>query len=336
MRSLLVLLLVAGAAHAGEFEDIGAKIARGELAPAAAIAAYEALGAKRPIEQMTDDAWAEAARLAERAGDPARARRDFEQVLAIGTDPRLVDRARAGIARLGEARWDAISNEHDALVAAIGSGGDPRASLERLEAIARDHPSYPRRADLLRFAASAWEREGEIDRALADLGGEPNAYARMLVRHDRDATAAIAKLRDPTMRAILEEEAAKMVRRHWLHRLAWLALGLCALAAAWVGRRSWRRLRSPPTEVIFVAPIALVIALVAQTGNPLVARAVWIIVLAGIAIGWIAGALATTRRALIVHAAIGALAALCVVYLAVDRGSLSSMIAETLRAGPQR
>jgi len=53
------------------------------------IDALEKLGAERPTSVWTDDAWTEAAQLAERQHDLARAKRDLEQAIAISTDPVL-------------------------------------------------------------------------------------------------------------------------------------------------------------------------------------------------------------------------------------------------------
>ncbi|MCX5741423.1 MAG: hypothetical protein NT062_02870, partial [Proteobacteria bacterium] len=100
----------------------------------------------------------------------------------------------------------------------------------------------------------------------------------------------------------------------------------------------WRRLVRPPIEVIFVAPIALVLVVVASTGNPLVAHAVATIAVAGLAIAWLSGALLDvrrTRRAIVLHAIVTLVATVCVTYLAIDRGSLATMVAETWRAVPQ-
>jgi hypothetical protein len=114
----------AGGASAGAAED-GAMAAREDAADRAfraaaqravagdpaAIDRFEALAAGRPITRWTDNAYAEAARLAEGAGGVARARRNLAQVVAVGTDGALVARARAALARLadttGGGRWDA-------------------------------------------------------------------------------------------------------------------------------------------------------------------------------------------------------------------------------------
>src|SRR5690349_12491981 len=94
----IVLMIAVGRAGADEatmdlaFREAEARAAAGDPR---AIDVLEALGAQRPITRWSDDAWSEAARLAERTGDFTRERRDLEQVVAIATDEALARRARA-------------------------------------------------------------------------------------------------------------------------------------------------------------------------------------------------------------------------------------------------
>ncbi|MCX5747878.1 MAG: hypothetical protein NT062_35890, partial [Proteobacteria bacterium] len=263
IRALVVALVVlvalttgsARADDAREFAAIDAGIARGELTVDAGITALEALGARRPVTRWTDDACAEAARLAERAGDLARARRDLACVIALGEDPRLVERARAALARLAPtAGWEVVVAEHDRLVASLATG-DPTRALEALEALVRAHPNYPRGIAARLTLARGWEAEGQLARAIPwlvdatqiaetplDRERTRTDLARTLVRHDHArARAAIADVVDPIMRTVLEDELASVVRRRWLHRAAWLALAIAAAAAVVAARRSWRR-----------------------------------------------------------------------------------------------
>ena len=86
-------------------------------------------------------------------------------------------------------------------------------------------------------------------------------------------------------------------------------------------------------------PIALVLVLVAHTGNPLVARAVRTIVIAGLVVSWISGAILTERvtlRRALAHALCAVLAVGGVTYLAVDNGHLIDFVLETWRAGHER
>jgi tetratricopeptide (TPR) repeat protein len=407
--ALLVLVLVAPAIADPEadadraFRTAMQRAASGEVAQA--IEQFEALGAARPITRWTDDAWAEAGRLAERTGDLARARRAYQQVIAVGDelastaiegngagatshpsswrDVALVRRARAALARLSQAtgggRWDAVKREHDRLASRVfGSAGDPRGDLHELEALARANPEYPQVTGVWLAIAHGWEREGDGDRALELLGslqrdassgngfgprtGHDSARSRTAADRQRigfafvriairrgalaaarerlDALAAVAGADRYTI-GELRERLAIAEQRAWLRRLVWIALAVLGMLAAAVLRRdagSWRAagkaLARPPIEVLFLLPIGAVMVAVAQTGNPLVA---------GLAIGWLSGAVLDVRRAragrigaarAIGQAVIAAAAIAGATYLAVDRDRMLDLVAETIEHGP--
>ena len=139
--------------------------------------------------------------------------------------------------------------------------------------------------------------------------------------------------------------------RYDLQKLAWTVLLLLAEIALLAGRLasgSWRELgralAKPPIEALFVVPIAAVLAAVAATGNPLVARAVLVIALAGAIVTWISGAIlervrklrrVTWQRATL-HAGLAALAVVAATYIAVDHGRTIDQIVETWRSGPEK
>lgn len=353
------------------FRAASARAAAGDRS--GALDAFEALGRTRPVTRWTDDAWSEAARLAEATGDYARARGNLEQVIAIG-DPsdQLVRRATAALARLAHAtaggRADAVVGEHARLVDSIRRGGDPRAALEQLEALARSHPDYPHITEVRLALADSWEREGSSERALswahaafdgaapADRARTGFALARTAIRLGALAAAerALDAVDTPGVdRVVLADLRAKLAaaaHRAWLRRALWLVLSVLAIAALLVLRRETGSLRAalrglarPPVEVLYLLPIALVLVAIAQTGNPLVARAVRTITVAGTAIAWVSGvALEAARRRrnrvtrgrALSHALAAALAVACVVYLAVDRQRMIDLLAETWRSGP--
>lgn len=324
------------------------------------IDALERLGAERPTTRWTDDAWSEAGRLALRANDPARARRAFEHVVALGTDTQLVRRAKGELARLAAAtgaagEWTKVAAEHDRLVASLYANGDPRAALTALGELVRSHPGYPRRVIAMLTLANVWEREGEGETAVAWLrdartaATEPldrvRAHAeliRTLIRiGELDAAQAeLGRLTAPA--TLVADLQTKLDRAQLRGTIRWAVLGLLVVLgalAAFALRRSWRRLLRPPSETIFLLPIAIVLVVVAYTGNPLVARAVRTIVIAGLVVSWISGTIlaerATLRRAL-VHALCAVLAVGAVTYLAVDDGHLIDFVLETWRAGHER
>ena len=248
----------AAAADAAAGEAFRAASRRAIAGEPGAADALEALGAARPITRWTDDAWAEAARLAERAGDFARARRAHAQVIAVGTDAALVARSRAALARLeaatGAGAWDAVAAEHDRLVAEAFGGGEPRDALRALEALAARHPAYPR-ATLARLAiAQGWELEGRGARAGVRAGGagvgrarRPHARGLALARTairlgelDEAGATLDALAREPgaDVRAIARVRGARRRRGSRVdRRAAWLVLAALALAAAAAARR---------------------------------------------------------------------------------------------------
>jgi predicted negative regulator of RcsB-dependent stress response len=333
-----------------------------------ALDALERLGAARPVTRWTDDAWAEAARLAERTGDYPRARHALQQVIALGTDEALVRRARMALERLGTitgaGQWDAVAHAHEQLVDGVVGGGDPTQALEALEALVRAHPSYPRGAAARLVIARGWEEEGQVARALdwlrdavqvAQPGGDADgariALTRALIRHGAldEARGQLALIADRGAAHALEAELAGAQHRVYLRwsvfALLLALLGGAALvlrrdAGSW--RAAWGHLRRPPIEALYFLPIGTVVAVIAQTGNPLVAHAVVQIVLAGALTSWISGAMieasrrdgrATPRRLglQILGSAAGVLAT---VYLVVDRTRLLDLVVETWKHGP--
>jgi len=89
-------------------------------------------------------------------------------------------------------------------------------------------------------------------------------------------------------------------------------------------------------------PIAVVIVIVAATGNPMVARAVRTIAIAGAVVAWISGVALEARRqrgslsriGAAGHAACAALAVAAAVWLAIDRDHMLDLVEMTWRDGP--
>lgn len=335
---------------------------------AGAIDAFEALARSQPTTRWTEHAWAEAARLAERAGDLARARHALEQVIAIGQDDQLVRRSKVTLDRLLAATaggtWDRVAAEHERLITVIGRGGDPRAALVELEALVRANPAYPRVAAVRRSLARGWEEEGDRDRAMGwlrdaavpDPGQRMHLdLARMLVRDGAlDEAARVvneALTQADADRAALADVLSSIgdaERRGWRRTALWTILGVLSIVAAVSLRRatgSWRaaarRIVRPPIEVLFLIPVAALLIVVAETGNPLVARAVRTIVVAGVAVAWISGALLEAARMrgpvgaarMAVQALLAVTTVALAAYLAIDRDHVLELLLETWRGG---
>lgn len=365
---LAAAVVVALAATAGAGDDdpdraFHAAEVRAAAGDAGAIDALEAIGAARPVTRWSDDAWSEAAGAAERAGDLARARRDYEHALELAGDDTFARRVRGDLARLAQRTGDtgafaAVAAAHERLVVRIQAGGDPKPALRELGALVDANPGYPRAATAMLALAAGWERDGAFATARAWLvrargAASPGEHervfseaARFAIRaHDfAEAEAAIAQLGDRQNARELGEALATARWRRDVRAGLWAVLAVIAIAAGVLLRRdagSWRaaarRLIRPPIEVAFLAPIAIVIGLVAATGNPLVARAVRAILGVGVGVAWLSGVLlagrVTGKRAL-GHAVVVVIAVAAAGYLAIDHDRMLDLVAETLRSGP--
>jgi len=368
IRFVLALWLLGSRVAVADDYQAASKLAGDPATVPAAIVAFEAIGDARPTTRWTDNAWSEAGRLAERIGELERARHAYEQVLALTDDAVLRQRARATLARLGGARWDAVRREHVGWVAE-SMRGDPRAALTALEKLATEQPDYPDRANLWLAIARGWELDGDGERALellraaiAKTTGRDQAqlgfaFARIATRGgELDAATAVldqlAAAPDADRAAIanLREHVETAARRAWIRRGMWFAVAILGGLAAFVLRRetgSWRttarRLIRPPSEAVFLIPVAGVMVAVAMTGNPVVARALLLILGAGVIVAWISGALFEAHR--VRHGQIGARRASAqavlvigaigsVTYLAIDRDRLLDLVEETVEHGP--
>jgi tetratricopeptide (TPR) repeat protein len=369
IRAVVIVCALAAVAAADPETEFRDALARATAGDPGALDALEALGAARPMTAWTDDAWSEAARFAERTGDYARARRDLEQVVAIGTDARLVERARNALVRLAVrtgagGEWAAVAAEHDRLASQLAAG-DPEPAIAALEALLRAHPGYPR-ATLARLAiAAGYERDGDPAAAATTLA---DALARAPTADDR-TRARLALIRfelrrgelddaereidtlvtEPKLVAELRAELATAGHRRVVRIVLAIGLALALVFAAVALRTdagSWRAaaraLARPPMEALFLAPIAIVLAVIAATGNPMVARAVRAIAIAGVAIAWISGAsleLARRRGSLrarrtFSYAVVSVAAVLAAAYLVLDHDRMIDLVIETWREGP--
>jgi tetratricopeptide (TPR) repeat protein len=331
-----------------------------------AIDALEELGAARPITRWTDDAWRVAAQLAERAGDRDRARRDLERLIETSGDEQAIRRARADLQRLAavvgnSGEWSDVAERHEQLLARSRQPGDPAPALRELEELARENPRYPRTAMLLVATAQGWERNGDAERAIellrraeraaitqADRTRAAAELVRVLVRHgDLEAAGrAVARISDPLLAVSLRDG---IERARWRRGIRWgvlailVIIGAIAVLALRRAAGTWRAiprvLSRPPAEVLFFAPLGIVFGAVAQTGNALVARAVWSIVVIATLVVWISGALLDakrdrSRRAIAGHTVLTIVAMLGAIYLAIDRDRMIDLIVETWRGGP--
>lgn len=153
---------------------------------------------------------------------------------------------------------------------------------------------------------------------------------------------------DEAIRADLFDSIATGKRRAWLYSGAWIASVIAAVlllvsfaeAVARGGLRAPPWL--PPVEVMFLAPLTLVVVVASYAIDQLIAPAVVRISVAGVVTAWLSGATLDllrrrgrpVRLRAIVHVVNCALLVVSVGYIAITRGGLLDMLSETVRFGP--
>jgi tetratricopeptide (TPR) repeat protein len=343
------------------FAEATRKLGEGDLAGARA--ALEALATSGPDGRWADDALGEAAAIAERQGDLAGARALWKRLLDGYPDSRLARRATARLAELTTAggaggQWDATAAEHDRIVRAAAAAEDPQPHLEALAALLEKSRGYPRWFAAALWLGDGWARLGAHRRALAWYDQAEAAATTELERfraglaraalwtasgeHDR-AERQLRALQPPDDLArlaiadALADVDTSRTRARWADR-ARMALGACAILALFTlwrragsARGAVRALWPPPLEVLYLAPVALVLGLVAETGN----------LLAALVITWLSGTGLELARGngplragvIVLHAAVAALATIALVYSAVMSEQLLDVLVETWRRG---
>jgi len=319
------------------------------------------------------DALFAAARACEdRLLDPGRAAAIYERIVAEHGAARVAAMAARRIAALRELIGPhGESAAHAAELARLIATADAlpaEAVIERGEGLAAAAwPGAPAAglwlAEWLRRTrrfASAQEqyaavaaRWPELPQAEAALRGGAGcalevhdwALAEALASRLPVADAAQRDARDDLLAA-----AARGRRRRRWYLAAWIAIAgaLGVLLGSLVeaiarGPRGTRRALRPPVEVVFLAPVALVLIAVAFTAHRLIAPAVAVISGGGLALSWLSGAALEELRASgrshrlrsIAHviACLAGVAALA--YIALTRDALLDTVLETVRFGPE-
>lgn len=301
------------------------------LDPARALALYDRL-----LQVAPDSAVAiAAARRAEALrvtlgphGEHAKNAADFAALVADADRVPLEELVRRADA-LAASGWPGAPDVAMWIADALRTRGQPSEALRRYEAvIAR----WPERAAAARRGAAG----SAIDAHDWDA-------AERLIGQLSTATATDTLIRDTLLG---ELRAARTTSRRALG--AWLvfALAIAGLIGSLVeavlrGGKQWPSLR-PPFEVLFLTPIALVMIAVAFLTRAVVAPAIAQISLGGIGVAWISGVTLDLLKARgrrvhlrsILHIALCAGAAVSIGYLAIVRGGLVELLAETVQAGP--
>jgi len=328
-----------------------------------------------PTSESDPDVVFAAARTCEdKLGDPGRAVAIYDRIVAEHPTARVATAATRRATALREqigphGETAALAAELAQLIA--HADAQPAAAvIQRAEQLATAAwPGAPVAAlwlaDWLRRSGQLAEAQAHYARVAARWPASPEARAALrggagcaLDAHDWALAETLANrlpLADPVDRIAREDllAAATRGRRrdHW-YVAAWLAIAgafaslLGSLAEAVLrspaGTR-WAALR-PPIEVVFLAPVALVLVGVAFTAHRLIAPAVVTISAGGIALTWLSGATlerlcARGRRRRLrslghVLACLAGVAALA--YVALTHGGLIELLIETVRFGPER
>jgi hypothetical protein len=335
----------------------------------AALATAVAEIERAPASPELADALFGAARACEdRLRDPARALALYQRILLETPDARVATAASVRAQRLQAVVG--AHGEHAAKAAAFAQlvARADMISIEELvmRADALAAMSWPGAGDAALWTADVLRRNGL--HALAQpryaevmqrwpakaLAARRSATGNAIEAHDwalAEELAAELPAVDPTdvlIRDNLVEDLTRARRTARRYLIAWIVLALSALGLlaslteamlrGGIKRPSWR----PPFEVMFLAPVALVLVVVSFATRAVIAPAVAQITGAGIAAAWLSGITLDLLRARgrrvharsLAHIVACGAAAVAIGYIAIVHGELIDLLAETVQAGP--
>jgi hypothetical protein len=147
-----------------------------------------------------------------------------------------------------------------------------------------------------------------------------------------------------------ERLMGRVAFEEWLARgvvASWVVLALAALGAIAAARRlraGWRDVLRPPVEVVYLLPVAALFFGAALSENWALGHAIELILVAGLGVAWVSGALLdVARRAggvTVARAAAHSVAAfagvVAICFLSVMREGLLDMLIETVKFGVDR
>lgn len=364
--TLVTCLAAPHTALGDEHDAFYAALARAQAGDARGAADdLAALVARAPTDLFADDALLERARLLEeQLADPVGAATIYELLARDYPDSRLARRAerRAAAlrAQLGPGARDAAAlAAWQAILASFPTRG-LAGSLADAEALLARFPEFGQADELRLWIAERRAQTGAREQAVAELTAiaardderglrAQRALADLWLELGRfpEARAAYEKLR-PHAEGLAEhtslDEALRKVtigeRKRTGSHAAAVVLAVLVLAAAVGLARSGqlgRALLSPPTEVLFVLPIAALFVLAGQSENELFFRATRWLALAQVVIAYVVGVglRAAPRRAVPILAwgAGGGLAMLAATYLVVYHLDMVDLVVHTVVYG---
>lgn len=373
MVALLIIALFCS--DGAEREQFGAAIrlsATGDHAKAAQMLVD--LAESSPEHNLADDALMKAAQLyEEQLAQPARAAELYELLIERYPRARAARRAerRLELLRRGlgsDDRWANVLGSYQAIMTRYSRGERVRALGEMVQLV-EANPEFPLVGEARLWIASGYRIDGWLDEAAiwyrrAREGAEGDLQWRAtkaladvaLARGEYDdadelyqSLATDTPVREQVVDTSLAKLATLRARARWA-LVGWAAVALFVLAMAIVLYRSTggansalRALIRPPTELIYLVPVAAIWGAVAATSNTLVARATVYILIGGIAVTWLSGSAGAVARARgpvgrwgqIGHAVLAGAAILAICYIAIANERLLDLIGETVKFGPE-
>jgi len=359
-----------------QFNAATAYLAKEKFADAAA--EFLGLADAAPKHRLADDALFAAAKLyEERLGKPKKALELYKRLVRDYADSREALAAKRRAAELtraiGVGGKDAPAMAAYTDVLQRFHQRTEAQSIQRMEKVISDYPNWSGITDAMLWLGTLHERKNRLSAADKwyvaaakraegeQVGTERNEHLFNAYRGAGDVAAKrdqFAKARNYYERMPIDGDASKMeARKQLLADLAtkkarttyyWLTIALLSLLVlAGIGsirtsHGSWtdaaRAVARPPTEVIFMLPVAAILMVASFTGHHPTAKAVTIIAIGGVAIAWLNGAGMTgsnrSRVRLWLHLVGSAAAAFCLCYIALHVTDLIDQMMNVLRLGP--
>lgn len=370
---LCVYLAVAGAEPAAErWATATDLMAAGDSQQAATLLLE--LYRDAPESALADDALFLAGNLQEdKLGDPEAARATYTILLEQYPGSRSSLSARRRLDALESAMGsdnsgaEPLARFSDILISFPSR--KPSRSLAMAQELIGDYPDWSELFRVRLWIADTYRRQGDLGSALphylavlesnapadgkrqASLGA---AEIQILQGEYEQAAAQIANLRtfsvDASDMHAIDELVELLQQSRSRSRLLWLSkLSLAAMAMALLfllrrscrsWRHTWEQLRRPPSEVLYMVPIAVLMTAMALTGHQEIGPAVATITIGGVLIAWLCGCALRAKQPLslahtLLCASAATLASASLVYLAVYRSSLLDLILTTVQFGPE-
>jgi hypothetical protein len=373
----LCVLAVSRAASADPVQDRFAAAANLIAADreAEAAAAFEELAREAPDHALAPEALFSAAELREeRLADPARALALYQELARRYPDSRRALAASRRIETLSAqvGGVGGLDAQRRFLEIRQGFAEQPeQRSILMAEELLREYPNWPGAPAVAMWLASLDARAGRYETALrryldaAERYTEPEAQfdarrgagdmALHLGRFDEAARyyRSMDPRGDPGRKIAIAEALAAVTQARGRSRWFWTGAGLAAagfglllfslVAAARGARATLRALWPPPVEVLYLAPVGVLLSAVSYTDYQGLGPAVTIVLTGGVVAAWISGAGLALRRGsrgrvafAIGHALAAGIIVLALLYVAVYLTNLIDPVADTLRYGPER